>query len=119
MRDLYRTITDRIIVELEQGVQPWHKPWNAGHVAGPISRPLRATGEVYNGINVIMLWLTALERGYAAPIWMTFRQARELGGHVRKGESGTLVVYAGRIKRTETDRDTGEEQEREIPFLKA
>ena len=118
MRDLYRTITDRIIAELEQGVQPWHKPWNAAHVAGPITRPLRATGEAYNGINVVMLWLTAMERGYAAPIWMTFRQAKALGGHVRKGETGTLVVYAGRINRIETDQDTGEEQEREIPFLK-
>lgn len=118
MRDLYRTITDRIVAELEQGVRPWHKPWDAGYVAGPVSRPMRANGQPYNGINVVMLWLTALERGYAAPIWMTFRQARELGAHVRKSETGTLVVYANRIRRTETDEATGEEREREIPFLK-
>jgi hypothetical protein len=57
-------------------------------------------------------------QGFAAPIWMTFKQAQELDGHVRKGEKGSLVVYADRIRRTELDVDTGEEAEREIPFLK-
>lgn len=65
-----------------------------------------------------MLWGEAVAKGFAAPIWMTFKQAIELGGCVRKGEHGSLVVYADRIRRTETDADTGEEAEREIPFLK-
>jgi antirestriction protein ArdC len=59
-----------------------------------------------------------VSKGYAAPIWMTFKQALELGGHVRKGEKGSLVVYASSITRTETHADTGEESERDIPFLK-
>lgn len=116
--DIYNRITDQIIAELEKGVRPWHKPWDAGHVAGPISRPLRSNGKPYSGINVVMLWATAMERGYSAPIWMTFKQAAELGAHVRKGEKGALVVYASKITRTETDDATGEEQAREIPFLK-
>jgi len=116
--DVYTRITDQIVAELEKGVRPWHKPWNAGHVAGPISRPLRSNGKPYSGINVVMLWATAMERGYSAPIWMTFRQALELGAHVRKGEKGTLVVFASKITRTEQDADTGEAHEREIPFLK-
>ena len=49
---------------------------------------------------------------------MTFKQAKELGGHVRKGEKGSLVVYANTISRTEIDADTGEEEERDIPFMK-
>jgi antirestriction protein ArdC len=57
-------------------------------------------------------------KGFVAPIWMAFRQALELGGNVRKGEKGSLVVYADRIRRTETDADTGEDVNREIPFLK-
>ena len=65
-----------------------------------------------------MLWATAMERGYSAPIWMTYKQAAELGAHVRKGEKGTLVVYASRFTRTETDPDTGTAAEHEIPFLK-
>jgi antirestriction protein ArdC len=65
-----------------------------------------------------MLWAEAVEKGFAAPIWMTFRQALELGGHVRKGEKGSLVVYASSITRSETDEATGEETERDIPFMK-
>jgi hypothetical protein len=92
--DLYTQITDQIIAELEQGVRPWHKPWAAGHIAGPVSRPLRSNGKPYSGINILMLWATSMQRGYSAPIWMTYRQAQELGAQVRKGEKGTLVVYA-------------------------
>ena len=65
-----------------------------------------------------MLWSAAMEKGYAAPIWMTFKQARELKANVRKGEHGSLVVYADKIIRTETDTVTGEEAERAIPFMK-
>jgi hypothetical protein len=57
-------------------------------------------------------------KGYSAPIWMTFKQALELGAHVRKGEHGSLVVFADRFAKTEVS-DTGSETERQIPFLKA
>ena len=117
-QDIYERITGRIVADLEQGVRPWLKPWNAEHAAGRITRPLRHNGQPYNGINVIMLWGEAVACGYAAPIWMTFRQAKELGGHVRKGEKGSLTVYADRIRKTEIDDATGEEAQREIPFMK-
>ena len=116
-RDVYSRITNRIIADLEQGVRPWMKPWNAEHAAGKITRPLRHNGIPYKGINVVMLWSASVAKGYACPLWLTFKQAQELGGNVRKGEHGELVVYANRITRTETD-DKGEEIEREIPFLK-
>jgi Antirestriction protein len=116
--DVYTKITDQIVTALEQGVRPWMKPWDAGHLAGPVSKPLRSNGVPYGGINVLMLWAAAMERGYAAPLWMTFRQAKELGAHVKKGEKGTLVVYANTITRTETDPATGEESEHAIPFMK-
>jgi antirestriction protein ArdC len=78
---------------------------------------LRHNGIPYKGINVVMLWSAAVTKGYACPLWLTYKQAIELGGHVRKGETGELVIYANRITRTETD-DEGEVSEREIPFLK-
>ena len=117
-QDVYERITAQIVAELEQGVRPWLKPWNAEHAAGRITRPLRFNGVPYQGINVIMLWSAAVAAGYAAPIWMTFKQAIELGGHVRKGEKGNLVVYADRFRRTELDEATGEETARDIPFMK-
>lgn len=117
-KDIYQKITDQIVSELEKGVRPWHQPWNAEHAAGRITRPLRANGVAYQGINVLMLWSAAIERGYAAPIWMTYKQAHELKAHVRKGEQGSLVVYADKIIRAETDSDTGEESAHAIPFMK-
>lgn len=116
--DIYARITDRIVADLEQGVRPWVKPWSATNTSGRITRPLRHNGMPYQGINIILLWSEALARGFVSPIWMTFKQAIELGGHVRKGESGTTIVYASQVTRTETDAQ-GEEVERGIPFLKA
>jgi antirestriction protein ArdC len=117
IKDVYQRITDRIVAELEQGVRPWFKPWNGGNMAGKVSLPLRSTGEAYRGINVLALWMTATAAGYTCAYWFTFRQAQAFGACVRKGEKGTLVVYANRITKTETDPE-GEEIEREIPFLK-
>ena len=116
--DIYQRITDKIVCELEKGAMPWLKPWNAEHAAGRITRPLRGNGIPYKGINVLMLWSAAMEKGYAAPIWMTYKQASELKANVRKGEHGSLVVYADKITRSATDNATGEESEYAIPFLK-
>jgi antirestriction protein ArdC len=116
--DLYARITDRIVCDLEKGVRTWHAPWNVEHAAGRITRPLRANGIPYQGINVLELWSAAVIAGYAAPIWMTFKQAQELGAHVRKGEHGSQVVYVSKITRTETDAETGEDNDRQIPFMR-
>jgi antirestriction protein ArdC len=116
--DIYQRITDQIVSELEKGVKPWLQPWNAEHAGGRITRPLRRNGVAYRGINVLMLWSAAMDKGYAAPVWMTFKQAMELNANVRKGERGSLVVYADKILRTETDAATGEDSERAIPFMK-
>jgi antirestriction protein ArdC len=116
--DLYTRVTDRIVSDLENGVRPWFKPWNAGNTEGRITRPLRHNAIAYQGINILLLWGEAMEKGYSANTWVTFKQAQELGAHVRKGEHGSLVVYADRFRRTETN-DKGEDVEREIPFLKS
>ena len=114
--DVYARVTNRVIADLEAGTPTWLKPWSADHLAGNITRPLRANGLPYRGINVFMLWSEATARGYACPIWMTYRQAQEIGGHVRKGETGALVVYADKLVRTETTL-LGEEVERAVPFM--
>lgn len=116
--DIHARITDRIVAELEKGVRPWVQPWSSGSRQGRIIRPLRHNGQPYQGINTLLLWSEALARGFVSPIWMTFKQSVDLGGHVRKGETGTTVVYASRFIKTETDAH-GDEIERGIPFLKA
>ncbi len=117
-KDVYTRITAQIVEHLEKGVRPWIRPWNAEHAAGRITRPLRHNGQPYSGINVLSLWMSALSQNFAAPIWMTYRQATEMNAHVRKGEKGSLVVYANAITRTEHDETTGEDTEHEIPDMK-
>ena len=89
-KDVYQKITDKIITSLEEGTRPWFKPWNAENAAGRITKPLKYDFEPYNGINILNLWMEAEEQGFSAPVWMTFKQAKDLGGQVRKGEKGSL-----------------------------
>lgn len=116
-QDVYSRVTNKIIVDLENGVLPWTRPWQAAHVAGSVSRPLRGVGIPYRGVNVLMLWAAAMEQNFSCPIWLTYKQAQELGGQVRKGEKGSLVVYASTFKKTQQT-DEGEEVEAAIPFMK-
>lgn len=116
--DIYARITDRIVAELEKGIRPWMQPWQSTNALGGVTRPLRHNGLPYSGMNVLLLWSEATARGFANPTWMTFKQALELGGAVRKGETGSMVVFASRFTKTETDA-VGDDVDREIPFLKA
>lgn len=117
-QDIYQNITNKIIADLEKGKLTWIKPWGSNNLEGRIVKPLRHNGQPYNGINVLMLWCAALEGGFDSPFWMTFRQAGELGAHVRKGEHGAPVVYANTITKTEEGADR-QEEERRISFMKA
>lgn len=117
-QDVYSKVTDRIVSDLEAGVRPWLKPWSATHDERLPLLPLRANGTPYRGINVLLLWGAAQDAGYTRNIWMTFKQANERGAHVKKGEHGSLVVFANSFTKTEQN-DKGEDIEREIPFMKA
>lgn len=112
--DVYTRVTSQIISQLEAGVRPWQRPWASESIA---IRPLRSNGTPYRGVNVLTLWLAAADAGYASPFWFTFRQAQELGGHVRRGECGALVVYSNTVTKAEpTEEDA--DAERKIFLLK-
>jgi len=115
--DIYQTVTNKIIADLEKGNLTWLQPWQSVHQAGYISRPLRSGGIAYRGINVIMLWASAMEYGFNSPLWITYKQALALGGQVRKGAKGALVVYADSFKKIASD-DKGNDVETTIPFMK-
>ena len=115
--DVYARITENIVAELEKGVRPWVQPWGWSKVKRRVTRPLRHNGQPYTGMNVLILWSEGMARGFASTMWMTLRQANELGARVRKGEDGASVVYASRFTKTEVDAGGGE-VERDIPFLK-
>jgi antirestriction protein ArdC len=119
--NLYDEITDKIIAELEAGRMPWVQPWGTAAARAPLAMPKNAsTARQYGGINVLILWGAVIERGFTGQSWLTFRQALSLGGHVRKGERGTTVVYADRFVPSNEKRraaETGEDVQA-IPFLK-
>jgi antirestriction protein ArdC len=119
--NLYSEITDKIIAELEAGRVPWVQPWGTAAAKAPLGLPKNAsTGRTYSGINVLLLWGAAIERGFSGQSWLTFRQALSLGGNVMKGERGTTVVYADRFVPEDEKRrarETGEDAQA-IPFLK-
>lgn len=91
--DIKQHVTDTIIEQIEAGTPPWRKPWTGGMLSA--SFPLRHNGEAYQGVNVLMLWATAMRRQFNSARWMTFKQARDLGGSVRKGEAAAKSVYYG------------------------
>ena len=106
-RDIAQEITDQIVALLEEGGElPWRKPWRTTGAG----LPLRHDGTPYRGINVFLLGLRAMGRGYASPYWMSFRQALEQGAAVRKGERGTTVIYYGVAKKRGADDASGGDQ---------
>jgi len=105
--DIHKKVTDDIVAALEAGAAPWQKAWSTSGFGG---LPTRVTGERYRGINVLILWL----QGRSAPTWMTYKQAQELGGNVRKGEKGTGITFFKPLKVT----DKVTEEEKTIPLIK-
>jgi antirestriction protein ArdC len=119
--NLYTEITDKIIAELEVGRIPWVQPWGTAAIKAALAMPRNAsTQRGYSGINVLILWGAVVEHGFSGQSWLTFRQALGLGGHVRKGERGTTVVYADRFTPDDERRRAAEagEEPGAIPFLK-
>ncbi len=109
--DIYQQVTDRIIAQLEQGVAPWKSPYFS-KVGFPRNF---ATGKAYQGINVFLLGSLR----FTSPYFLTFIQARELGGHVRKGEHGSLVVKYGTYTKHEDETPVPDEEGETRRFLKA
>jgi antirestriction protein ArdC len=94
-RDLYSEVSARIVAELERGAAPWIKPWSATPGA---NTPCNAvSNRPYSGCNVVLLWM-AQAAGYRTPRFLTFKQALELRGNVRKGEHGTKVYFVKQLQ---------------------
>ena len=106
MRNLYREVSDRILAQLEAGSAPWIKPWS--HTPGANVPQNAVSGRAYSGVNAILLWATLST--YSVPRFLTFKQASELGGSVRKGERGFKVYFV----KTVVKRERGEAGTEEV-----
>ncbi len=116
--DIYQTVTDRIVAALESGVVPWVCPWT-GATPALLALPRNgATHRAYAGVNVLLLWLTAVERGYRSNEWYTMRQANTVGAQVRKGEHGTLVTFWRQFTIPDRSEAAPDGAERTVPMLR-
>ena len=109
--DLYQKVTDQIVVLLEKGTAPWRSPVIGSDIGQPMSL---TTGKAYRGVNVFLLGMAAMAGGYESRYWMTYRQAAERGGQVRRGERSSMAVF-WKLWETE-DRKTGDVTK--IPVLR-
>jgi antirestriction protein ArdC len=112
-RDLYSEVTARIRAELERGAAPWIKPWSA--TPGMNHPHNAASGRPYSGCNVVLLWMAAQAQGWSVPRFLTFKQALELGGNVRKGVHGTRVYF---VKQLEVRDKDDPDEARLVPMLR-
>ena len=122
-RDLYQEITDKIVAAIESGTAPWQRPWE--QVAGTGLPMNGSSGRQYNGVNAMLLLMTA-HAGDTDPRWYTFKQANELGVKVRKGSKSTPVYFfkmldvegneEGQLRSGRTNR-ADDDGKRRIPFL--
>jgi antirestriction protein ArdC len=112
--DLYANVTARILAELERGAAPWVKPWSA--TPGQNVPQNAVSNRPYSGCNVILLWLTR-GHGWPTPRFLTFKQAQEAGGSVRKGEHGTKVYYWKQLAIKE-EGENGKKEDKLIPMIR-
>ncbi len=113
--DVYQIITDQIMELLDKGVIPWKKPWKGGASGWPKSL---ASKKQYRGINTFLLAVTAEAMGFDSSYWLTYKQAINLGGYIKKGEKGTMIVFWKPWEIEETDKETGKVEKKTIPMLK-
>jgi antirestriction protein ArdC len=109
--DLYQTITDQIVTLLEAGTAPWRSSALGTDLGRPMSM---TTGRPYRGINVFLLAMAGLAGGHTSAYWATYKQAQALGGQVRRGEKGTLVVFWKMLDGNEVDPATGRPEKRPV-----
>src|SRR5437588_2692989 len=113
-RDVYTEVSARIVAELEAGAAPWVKPWSATPGA---NTPCNAvSNRPYSGCNIVLLWM-AQAAGYRTPRFLTFKQALELDGNVRKGERGTKVYFVKQLQVLDQGAD-GNSSARLIPMMR-
>ena len=123
-KNIYKEVTQMVIDALEKGVGPWIRPWKTAATGGHRNA---FYGRPYRGINVLLLNIAAWKRGFTSPLWVTYREAKKLGGYVRPGEKGTTVIFWKFVEVQEKDHEgkpvydaeTGEPVVKKVPFARA
>ena len=110
--DIYSQVNDRLLAALEQGIIPWKRPWTGRLPTNYDS------GKEYRGVNILTLGITEMVHGYSSPYWLTFRQAQKHGGHIKKGEHASYIVFSEK-KIREVEKEDGTKEQKVYHFVKS
>ena len=110
--DVYSLVNDRILAALSQGIIPWKRPWT-GHLPTNYD-----SGKEYRGVNILTLGIAEMINGYSSPYWLTFLQANKHGGHIKKGEKATYIVFSDKKVR-EVEKEDGTKEQKIYHFIKS
>ena len=110
--DIYSQVNDRILAALEQGIIPWKRPWN-----GQLSTNYDS-GKQYRGVNILTLGIAEMVCGYSSPYWLTFLQAQKHGGHIRRSEKATHIVFSDK-KIREIEKEDGTTEQKVYHFIRS
>ena len=110
--DVYSLVNDRILAALSQGIIPWKRPWT-GHLPTNYD-----SGKEYRGVNILTLGIAEMINGYSSPYWLTFLQANKHGGHIKKGEKATYIVFSDK-KIREVEKEDGTKDKKIYHFIKS
>lgn len=115
-KDIYQRVTDQIVKAIEDGAGSYRMPWRTS--GGFAHSPINAVSKKpYRGINVLVLWATAQNKGYTSGTWGTYKQWQELGCQVRKGEKSANVVF-WKFFETDEDLETADKPVRHAPMAR-
>lgn len=114
-KDMYQIVTDKVIHALENGVKPWACPWDMTNNSGNGLPMNFKSGNAYSGINIMLLWSDIVDKSFSSPYFLTFKQAVELGGNVKKGSKGSQIIY---YKMIDIKNKNKEDKKEQIPMLK-
>jgi antirestriction protein ArdC len=116
-KDIFQRVTDQIVAAIEDGPGSYRMPWktSGGFPCSPINA---ISKRPYRGINVVILWAIAQERGYKSGTWATFKQWQDLGAQVRKGEKSAHVVFWKFFDRDEATEEESTKKGGKIPMAK-
>lgn len=122
-QSIYEQVTNDIVKQLEQGIAPWDHGamWNVPEGVSSVGMPVNGvSGNRYRGINVLILWATAWEKGLGSGTWLTFKQVKNLGGSVIKGEKSARITYFDRFTPDDEKQQAKAEgrDAKTVPFIK-
>jgi antirestriction protein ArdC len=110
--DIYSQVNNNILAALEKGIIPWKRPWTGRLPTNYDS------GRQYRGVNILTLGIAEMIHGFSSSFWLTYKQARKHGGHIRRGERAAYIVFAER-KVKEIQKEDGSKEEQVMHFFRS